>query len=157
MRVRLNLYKSMILTILTFACSCFSLSRTSLKTVENVQERVLKWMCRDYNSSYKDLLLKCNLLTVPMLFQLSSLLFLSKYYHELRFKGVDLNITLSLSKKARMMFNIKTVRTEKARAEFQDMPPCKQASGKSEFLRTLGIKTQNPRLHVATLSPALHR
>ena len=131
----------MILPILSFACSCFSLSRTSLKTLENFQKRVLKWVCRDYHSSHKDLI-KCNLLPVPMLFQLSSLLFLSKYYHEIRFKGVDLNITTYLSKKARMMFNIKTVRTEKARAEFC-FRTCRFANKLLErvnFFEPLGLK-----------------
>ena len=98
-RVRLNLYKSMLLPILSFACCCFSLSRTSLKLLENFQKRVLKWVCRDYHSTHKELLLKCNLLPVPMFFQLKNLLFLSKYFHELRFTGVDLNITTTMSKK----------------------------------------------------------
>ena len=44
-RVRLNLYKSMLLPILSFACCCFSLSRTSIKLLENFQNRVLKWIC----------------------------------------------------------------------------------------------------------------
>ena len=98
-RVRLNLYKSMLLPILSFACCCFSLSRTSLKLLENFQERVLKRVCRDYHSTHKELLLKCNLLPVSMFFQLKNLLFLSKYFHELRFTGVDLNITTTMSKK----------------------------------------------------------
>ena len=130
----------MILTILTFACSCFSLSRNSIKSVEKLQKRVLKWVCRDYHSSYKDLLQR--LLTVPMLFQLSSLLFLSKYYHELRFKGVDLNITASFSKKYRMMFNIKTFRTEKARAEFcfRTCPLAKKLPERVNFFEPVGLK-----------------
>ena len=114
MRVRLNLYKSMLLPILSFACCCFSLSRTSLKLLETFQKRVLKWLCRDYHSTHKDL--KCNL-AVPMFFQLKNLLFLSKYFHEMRFTGVDLNITTAMSKKG-IMFDIKTARTEKASAEF---------------------------------------
>ena len=113
-RVRLNLYKSMLLPILSFACCCF----ISLKLLGNFQKRVLKWVCRDYHSTHKELLLKCNLLPVPMFVQLKNLLFLSKYFHELRFTGVDLNITTTMSKKGRMMFDIKTARTERARAEF---------------------------------------
>ena len=107
----------MLLPILSFACCCFSLSRTSVKLLENFQKRVLKWVCRDYHSTHKELPLKCNLLPVPM-FKLKNLLFLSKYFHEMRFTGVDLNITTTMSKKGRMMFDTKTARTEKARSEF---------------------------------------
>ena len=44
-RVRLNLYKSMLLPILSFAYCCFSLPRTSIKLLENFQKSVLKWVC----------------------------------------------------------------------------------------------------------------
>ena len=61
-RVRLNLYKSMLLPSLSFACFCFSLSRPSSNLLENFLKRVLKWVCREYHSTNKALLLKCNLL-----------------------------------------------------------------------------------------------
>ena len=140
-RVRLNLCKSMLLPFLSFACCCCSLSRTSLKLLENFQKRVLKWVCHDYHSTHKELLLNCNLLPVPMFFQLKNLLFLSKYFHELRFTGVDLNFTTTMSKKGRMMFDIKTARTEKARAEFCFRTcrlACEQTSGESGIFRTFG-------------------
>ena len=143
-RVRLNLYKSMLLPILSFACCCFSLSRTSLKLLENFQKRVLECECRDYYSTHKELLFKCNLLPVPIFFQLKNLLFLSKYFHELRFTGVDLNITTTMSKKGRMMFDIKTARTEKARAEFC-FRTCQLANKLPErvaFFEPLGLKNR---------------
>ena len=99
-RVILNLYKSMLLPILSFACCSFSLFRISLKSLESFQKRVLKWVCRDYHLSHKELLLNCNLLPVPMFFQLKNLLFLSKYFHEMRFMGVDLNLQRQCIKRA---------------------------------------------------------
>ena len=143
-RVRLILYKSMLLPILSFACCCFGLSRTSLKLLEKFQKRVLKWVCRDYHSIHKELLLKCNLLPVPSFFQLKNLLFLSKYFHELRFTGVDLNITTTMSKKGRMMFDLKTARPEKARAEFC-FRMCRLANKLPErvaFFEPLGLKNR---------------
>ena len=86
-RVRLNFYKSILLSFLSFACCCFCLSRTSLKLLESFQKKVLKWVCRDYFSTHKELLLKCNLLPVPMLFQLKNLLFLSKCFHKCASRG----------------------------------------------------------------------
>ena len=97
----------MLLPILSFACCCFSLSRTSVKLQENFQKRVLKRVCRDYHSTHKELLLKCNLLPVPLFFQLKNLLFLSKYFHEMLFTGGHLNNTTTMSKKGRMMFDKK--------------------------------------------------
>ena len=134
----------MLLPILPFACCCFSPSRTSLKLLENIQKRVLNWVCRDYHSTHKELLLKCNLLPVPMFFQLKHLLFLSKYFHEMRFTGVDLNITTTMSKNSRMMFDIKTARTEKARAEFC-FRTCRLANKLPErvaFFEPLGLKNR---------------
>ena len=124
----------MLLPIPSFACCCFSLSRTSLKLLENFQKRVLKWVCRDYHSTHKELLLKCNLLPVPMFFQLKNL----------RFTGVDLNITTTMSKTGRMMFDIKTARTEKARAEFC-FRTCRLANKLQErvaFFEPLGLKNR---------------
>ena len=84
-RVRLNLFKPMLLPILSFPRCCFSLSRTCLNLLEKFQNRGLKWVCRDYHSTYKELLLKCKLLPVSMFFQLKNLLLLSKFFLEMRF------------------------------------------------------------------------
>ena len=68
----------------------------------------------------------------------------TKYSYEMRFTGVDLNITTTMSKKGRMMFDIKTARTEKARAEFC-FRTCRLANKLPErvaFFEPLGLKNR---------------
>ena len=58
--------------------------------------------------------------------------------------GVDLNITTTLSRKGRMMFDIETARTEKARAEFC-FRTCQLANKLPErvtFFEPLGLKSR---------------
>ena len=73
---KLNLYKSMILPILTHSSIVLPLNVESMRILERVQKKVCKWIIPD--SSYKDCLIKLNILPVTFYFQLLDLLYLSK-------------------------------------------------------------------------------
>ena len=73
---KLNLYKSMILPILTHSSIILPLNVECMRILERVQKKVCNWIIPD--SSYKDCLIKLNILPVPFYFQLLDLLYLSK-------------------------------------------------------------------------------
>ena len=75
-RHKLNLYKSMILPILTHSSIVLPLNVECMRILERVQKKVCKWIIPD--SSYKDCLIKLNILPVPFYFQLLDLLYLEK-------------------------------------------------------------------------------
>ena len=66
----------MILPILTHSSIVLPLNVECMRILERVQKKVCKWIIRD--SSYKDCLIKLNILPVPFYFQLLDLLYFSK-------------------------------------------------------------------------------
>ena len=77
---KLAVFKSSLLPKITFAAPSISLSRASMKKLESFQKRVLKWIAADYHSCYCSLMLKLNVLPLPMFWQLN--LDLSKIWHQ---------------------------------------------------------------------------
>ena len=74
---RLNLYKSMVLPILIYGSPAFSLNRGGMRLFESVQKRFCKWALGN-EVSYKDCLIKLNILPIPYYLQLVDLLTLAK-------------------------------------------------------------------------------
>ena len=75
--VKLGLYESVILPILLYGMNCAYQSRTDQRKLENLQRRVLKWVCRPHRGDYKAQLRLLNVLHLPLFIQLNDLLLLS--------------------------------------------------------------------------------
>ena len=73
---KLNLYKSMVLPILTYASPCVELNVECMGMLESVQKRLFRWICRDLN--YRQALITFNVLPLPYYFQLLDLITFSK-------------------------------------------------------------------------------
>ena len=76
-KAKMDLYKSMIVPILTYASPCYGLSKYIITELENVQRRIVKWII-PHMDSYKDRLIEISLLPLPMYIQINNLLLLSK-------------------------------------------------------------------------------
>ena len=73
---KLNLYKSMILPILTYSSVAIDYNVGCMRIVEGIQRKVCRWILGDCD--YKDALKKLNILPIPYYLQLNDLLTLSK-------------------------------------------------------------------------------
>ena len=120
-RVKLGVYKSAVLPLITFASSCFNTCRANLSKLERFQKRALKRVTNSFESDYLTLLKRTNTLPLTMFIQLLNLLNLSSFFHSEN----DLQIRLLTNKSASNTrqndgptLSLKKVRTEKARAEF---------------------------------------
>ena len=75
---KLNMCKSMIVTIIMYgSCVCFP-SKTDLKTIEQVQRRATDWILGYPNTSYKPRLKTLNILPISINMQIHDVLTLSK-------------------------------------------------------------------------------
>ena len=111
---KLAVFKSSQLPKITFAASSISLSRASMKKLESFQKRVLKWIAADYHSCYCSLMLKRNVLPLPMFWQLN--LDLSKIWHQ---NTGELKLYETVKNNRRhTSFKLPTLGTERARSEF---------------------------------------
>ena len=52
--VKLNLYKSMALSILLYGTVCWFANVTNTETLENVKKKSLKWINKTSNNNYKE-------------------------------------------------------------------------------------------------------
>ena len=71
MRMKLNIFKSMILPVLLKGSSCWAGSIKMLRLIEKVQEKALTWVKAGN-------LMQCNILPLTLYMQLLDLLFMSK-------------------------------------------------------------------------------
>ena len=117
MRIKLGLYKSLILIVLIHGFVCITASRTELKQLESFQKRAVKWITELHDVDYENQLRLLNLLPLPMFLQLKNLLLLSKIMNDYS-HCIELPATaLGRGRKSDiLMLNKK--RTEKARGEF---------------------------------------
>ena len=91
-KAKLDLYKSMIVPILTYASPCYGLSKYIITELENVQRRIVKWII-PHIDSYKDRLIEISLLPLPIYIQINNLLLLSKILSKkLRCRHVERSI-----------------------------------------------------------------
>ena len=77
MRIKLGLYKSMILSVLSYRSSCCNLNRGDMRNLERFQRKVVSWITNSKTLSYIEQLRLSNLLPLPMYYQLIDLLLLS--------------------------------------------------------------------------------
>ena len=76
MRVKLNIFKSMILQVLLYGSSCWAASIKMLRLIEKVLEKALTWV--NGRNDYVTNLMQCNILPLTLYMQLLDLLFMSK-------------------------------------------------------------------------------
>ena len=72
---KVNLYKTIILPIITYASQCWYATTTSLRKLEALQRRVVKWITFD---DHRRGLISTNLLHLSLYLQLLDLMMLSK-------------------------------------------------------------------------------
>ena len=87
---KLNLFKSMIITVILYASPCFGLNKYVMFELETNQRRAVKWICVSsvpYNENLKVL----GILLLPMYVQLNNFLLLSKLILG-RFEAFSLDI-----------------------------------------------------------------
>ena len=72
---KLNLFKTMIMPMLSYA-------RSTSRSLDNLQKRVLRWAFNDKSANYHFFLEKANILPIHMYFQLLNLLLLSSVFHD---------------------------------------------------------------------------
>ena len=77
-RQRLNMYKSMVLPILSYGFCVWSLSKADMKSLEQVQRRASDWILGYPELNHKQRLFALNILPLSMYFQISDLLMLCK-------------------------------------------------------------------------------
>ena len=77
MRIKLWLYKSMILPVLMYGSSCCNLNRGDTRNLERFQRKVVSLITNGKTLSYIEQLRLSNLLPLPMYYQLNDLLLLS--------------------------------------------------------------------------------
>ena len=77
MRIKLGLYKSMILPVLMYRSSCCNLNREDMRNLELFQRKVVSRITNSKTLSYIEQLRLSNLLPLPMYYQLNDLLLLS--------------------------------------------------------------------------------
>ena len=114
-QVKLGLYKSLILPILTYGFHCYSPNRTDLNRLERFQRKAIKWIMGNQSDDYKRQLSTLNLLPLPMFLQVNDLLLFSSLcdeQHEMIPPRVPPN------RRTRTLFETGGARTEKARSEF---------------------------------------
>ena len=77
-KLKLNLYKSMVLPVLLYGSVCWVANVTNTKELESVQKKSLKWINNTSNNNFKELLYFSRILPLSLYLQLQDLLFLSK-------------------------------------------------------------------------------
>ena len=116
-RVKLGLYKSLILPVLLYGFACVFASRADLHLLENFQKKVVKWISGNKTMSYLSQLKILNILPLPMFLQLNDMLLLSKITNE------EMGSSISLPERSEIKgrsesFKLWKTRTEKGRSEF---------------------------------------
>ena len=87
---KLNLFKSMIITVILYASPCFGLNKYVMFELETTQRRAVKWICVS-SVPYKENLKVLGILLLPMYVQLNNFLLLSKLILG-RFEAFSLDI-----------------------------------------------------------------
>ena len=78
MRIKLGLYKSMILPFLMYGSSCCNLNRGDMRNLERTQRKVVSWITNSNTLSDIEQLRLSNILPFTMYYELNDLLLLSR-------------------------------------------------------------------------------
>ena len=116
--VKLGLYKSILLPVLTYGCHCANFLRKSLQKPEIFQKKVVKWICGKHCQKYTDQLRMLNVLPLPMFLQTKDLLLLSKLCTDYKHHSIPLPTANNNLDRRLEPFKLPKTRTEKRRGEF---------------------------------------
>lgn len=122
-KIKLAVYKSMLLPILAFGSECYPLSRTNLQKFETIQRRIVGWIDWRQEYSYHQKLKLLKLLPLPMFFQLKSLLQFSTVLQNSRYSDTNDTHYLQVETSRAASRNnaiciLSKPRTEKLKGEF---------------------------------------
>ena len=118
MRIKLGLYKSMILPVLMYGSSCCNLSRGDMRNLERFQRRVVSWKTNSKTLSYIEQLRLSNLLPLPMYYQINDLLLLSSLQQNQSTNTKQPVLPGNRSMGRDHYFDLTKKRLEKSRGEF---------------------------------------
>ena len=116
--VKLGLYKSILLPVLTYGCHCANFLRKNLQKLEFFQKKVVKWVCGKHCQNYTDQLRMLNILPLPMFLQTNDLLLLSKLCTDYEHDSIPLPTANNTLDRRLEPFKLPKTRTEKRRGEF---------------------------------------
>lgn len=122
---KLNMYKSMVIPVISYGSSVWYANKSNWKILEGVQRHATRWIL-GYNNdlSYSERLLKLNLLPLSLYFQLNDVLLLQKilnnYYnidwtHMITFSRDSYRASRNLSRK---IFELPRLKLDICRANF---------------------------------------
>ena len=112
MRIKLGLYKYLILPVLTYGLIICNISRSDLGRLERFQKIVLKWIMGN-DSDYIEQVRLLNFLPLALLLQLNELLMMAKFMHEEN-DHIKLLAKIENPGRTKEYFNLNKTRTEKA-------------------------------------------
>ena len=113
MRIKLGLYKSLILPVLTYGLIFCNISRNDLGRLERFQKKALKWITGN-DSDYTEQLRYFHILPLALFLQLNDLLMMAKFMHEEN-DHFKLAAQIENPRLTKEIFNLNKTRTEKAR------------------------------------------
>ena len=118
-RIKLGLYKSLVLPILLYGIQCIHLSKASMIILEKLQKRAVKWICG--TGKYGQQLRFLNILPLAMHIQILNLLTLSNFRTNFCTSNpttVTLLQSQTAPSRSKGFFKLPKTRTENARNEF---------------------------------------
>ena len=121
--VKLGLYKSILLPILTYGSHCAKFLGKDLEKLELFQKKVVKWICGKHCQKYTDQLRMLNILPLPMFLQTKDLLLLSKLCTDYEHHSIPLPTANNTLDRRLEPLKLPTIRTEKRRGEFVFVQP----------------------------------
>ena len=137
MRIKLGLYKFLILPVLTYG---ETICNIDLGRLERFHKKVLKWI-RENTSDYTEQLRLLNILPLALFLQLNDLLMMAKFVHEEN-DHIKLPAKIENPGRTKKIFNLNKTRNEKAGREYT-LRSCRlinRLNHKIEFREMRGLK-----------------
>ena len=113
---KLNLYKSMVVPVLTYANPCYGLSKYVTNELETIQKRVVKWIFPG-TLAYNEKIAQLQILPLPMYIQINNNLLLSKIGFG-RYDDKHVNVPILTESSRGVMFQLKRPKCLKAEQNF---------------------------------------
>ena len=114
--IKLGLYKSLILPVLTYVLTICNISRNDLGRLERFQKKVLKWSSGN-DSDYTEQLRLLYILPLSLFLPLNDLLMMATFMHEEN-DHIKLRAEILSPGRTNAILNLNKTRTEKARGEY---------------------------------------
>ena len=119
---RLNMYKSMVLPILSYGCCVWSPSKADMKSLEQVRRRATDWILEYPELKYKQRLYALNILPLSIYYQICDLLMLSQLLSRKYNVSLNNHLTPYIQNYTRIsekqIFNLPDMKLETGRGNF---------------------------------------